>query len=688
MVSTVRHGSRAAGPTCLLSACLLLLSACSEEPDDTGADDTAAQTDGGAPATETTGETGGTGDGTDAATTEDTAGDPTGGDGTGPTAGTDSTDATGTDAPTNGTADTTADDGETTTTTGPTGDTDDATTGSGDSTDGDPTGTTEGSDTGTLPPDCPNPAAFDYNCTAGVPSTCPGGSCVLGLCLGPKLNADRYDGCGDGTCDPCETAAVCPADCQKPTPTVPPRDYDDPDTITIWVHGFSNNSKDELAKTVYGEDRGCGGIFDVMKPFGTALPCAKKPGDFVAKNQAFRVEYYGGTPAPWLTTADIAEIEQYPYDNDTAALVRYARIVAKFVRQAVEGTGATHVNMMCHSMGCLITRTMIENNFEGVGESGLISRWMTSAGVLAGAKLARLYDNPTVRQTAETIGLAVGDFAIMNPDFVMDNTAVWDHQLWGGNSPYLGNIFVHHLAGSDPRVSEALNIQMLDLLINPDNLPNDGIMFSEDCYFHDQGPLGSFYADGGATRMQSSLNWIYVDHLTISDTPQAGLAAQAALYGHRRVELTIVDSQLKKTSERSGLFSLDTGEGDDEIAVNSEVWFNPHVKKTFGKDVQVHNDRVEYRSVVPWTQAAGSSKNPGTRIYSGPVLDAMDALAVKLTVFELDNYTTAKISESLLGLSNKKIAEYSGSVPLANGTFTVENDTIKLTVKVSMHTID
>ncbi len=117
---------------------------------------------------------------------------------------------------------------------------------------------------------------FDYICDPRVPATCPRGICVLSMCIAPVRDPDRWAGCSDGTCDPCEP--TCPADC-GPVPEVAPGNADDPEaTLTVWLHGFYNKSADEMRRMVYGKDRGCGGLLRDLRDFGVQRPCSDEPG--------------------------------------------------------------------------------------------------------------------------------------------------------------------------------------------------------------------------------------------------------------------------------------------------------------------------------------------------------------------------------------------------------------------------
>ena len=196
------------------------------------------------------------------------------------------------------------------------GDGDDGEDGGGDVSDEDP---------------CAGSGAFDYTCDPQDESTCPGGFCILGMCIGPVLDTDRWDECGNGACDTCETAENCPVDCGSAPQMSGSKEYDNATTITVWVHGFYNKSPDEMQSMVYGQTDGCGGLLEDMGSFGVSLTCGDTPQTETLPDQGIGVEYYGGVPAAWLSQEDIDEIEQYSYEG-TSALQRYGLIVAKFIR--------------------------------------------------------------------------------------------------------------------------------------------------------------------------------------------------------------------------------------------------------------------------------------------------------------------------------------------------------------------
>jgi len=506
---------------------------------------------------------------------------------------------------------------------------------------------------------CAGTGAFDYSCDPEDESTCPGGFCILGMCIGPVLDTDRWDDCGNGGCDVCETEENCPVDCGSAPPMSGSKEYDNQTTLTVWVHGFYNKSPDEMQNMVYGQAEGCGGLMTDMGLFGVTIPCGDTPQTETLPYQMIEVEYYGGVPAAWLSQEDIDEIEQYPYEG-TSALQRYALIVGKFIRHRLELTGATHVNLGCHSMGCLIVRHVIENNIENLAAENRFVRWFSSAGVIGGAQLARLYDNPTIRDAAAMLGMELNDFVIMHPDFVQDYTCVWDHKLHAGNSPLWGGMLIHHSAACDPRIAEAINIALIDIS-NPDDLPNDGIMFTQDEYFHSQAPAASHVAPGGEV-LAATRNLVYVDHMTLPNTEQAALMAAAGLFHRRKVFITLKLVELYQDRETG---SGEHGVAPAEISIESEVRYNPYVSDTFGRDLLLHDDKIAYRTPEMLTLNAGDVLEPDLPIFAGPVFDGMTDLFLDLKLLEVDWYPRMGVREWVFD-AHELILGFTGQVPLTD----------------------
>ncbi len=523
------------------------------------------------------------------------------------------------------------------------------------------------------PADCPKAPTFTYACTMDDPASCPGGTCAVKLCLGPKLDPDRWASCSDGTCDPCENATDCPADCAtSPDPKAP--DLGDPATLTIWVHGFGMNAFGSLDKVVYGSERGCSQFLKFLNEYGENRPCADTPEGAASPIQLSAPEYYGGTPAPWLTPADIAEIDAFPYDTSAAA-ERYARVIAKFIKWKLASTGAKHVNLACHSMGCMLTRMVLERDLEGLVSDGRIARWFTFSGAIAGARIARLYDNPTVQQYANLLMMGQADFLILNPDFVIDNAAYYDHKSQQGNSPRYRHIFVQHMGGTLPQMNLPGVLKAFSFadVLNPDILPDDGVLFVDDMYFHSQAEGAQFVTKDG-TPVASSLALANFDHQDMTYAAPVAMVGAAAFFHHRKVVITLDQVQLTKDPQ---------WQNPANIELELEVRF-PWVNATYGKDVLAHATRVSERTAPWWTQKEGETAHPGTLLWGGPVFDQMDAIHLDLKVVETRYYPTAKIF--LVGFPTT-LAEFHDDVALTDHDVTFTGPDAVATMKVRVYTL-
>ncbi len=528
--------------------------------------------------------------------------------------------------------------------------------------------------------DCSGTGPFDYHCEMTEPETCPGGMCLLGMCIAPVLDPDRWLDCGDGACGVCENESICPADCAEPPVFTGFKEYDSSTTITVWLHGFYNKSPDEMASMVYGEFGSCGGILGSFTDYGVDRPCGNIPPGETAPNQLVKVEYYGGVPAAWLTQADIDEIEQFAYDGPDA-LERYARVSAKAIRYKLSASGATHVNLACHSFGCLISRHLIEHDMEGLASENRFVRWFTSAGVIAGARLARLYDNPTVRDTAELIGLELSDFVVMHPDFVADNTCRWDHRLYQGNNPLLSGMIIHHATATDPHIQDALGIALLDLN-NPGDEPNDGIMYTDDERFHVMADGVVLQAPSGR-RLQPGQNCVYLDHMHLPEGQAAALLATATLFHRRRVIIALEEVELLKDREHHEPLDGENGDPPAELAAAVEVRYDPYVHDTFGRDVLVHQTTVEHRSLEWFVQEQGTILQPGYLLYQGPLFDDMQELHLSFELLELDWYPRAGVREWAFD-AHQALYGFDEQVPLQDALLQRQNEYVRVALRIEV----
>jgi hypothetical protein len=531
---------------------------------------------------------------------------------------------------------------------------------------------------------CPPPPVFNFKCDPHDSSTCPAGFCIVNQCVAGQFDPHRFDGSGDGVCGPCEDAAECPADCGAPPTTSGQKVYDDPNTITVWLHGYTNHTAASLQATTYGSIIGCGDVGDALTTYGPSVPCGRDPAGDTAPNQVVAVEYYGAQPPAWMSAQDIMEVEQYPYLGGPTGLQRYGLIVAKFIRWRMAHTGATHVNIACHSMGCLLTRYVIENDIEQLASENKIVRWVTGAGVIGGAQLARLHNNPAFQMAADQVGLAVDDFALMNPDYVQTYAASWDHQLHEGNNPLLAGMLIHHVGATDPRIGQAFNLQLLNLG-NPDELPNDGILFTFDEMFASQAPRASLVTPSGEV-LSATHAFIHVGHIDAPSAEGFHAALAAGLFHRRKVFVTLDSITLKKDHEFTLQTPLELGTPPAEVVAEVQVSYDPYTMPKFGTHTLVDDDELAYRSPQLLSQVQGTTLQPSMVLYAGPVFDDQMAIHLKLTLTETDWYARYGCTESGPALSDRNLLNYESDVSLMDQVIPWSDDGAD--VKLRVHVVD
>ena len=404
-------------------------------------------------------------------------------------------------------------------------------------------------------------------------------------------------------------------------------------TVTIEVHGWNPGDGFNPPDEVYGEDRSGGDISDMIRILGD-LPNGFA--DPLAPNQVVGTRYYGLFPPDYYSEADLQEVESHE------GIPRYARIIAKYARHVLERSGATGVNFVGHSMGSLVTRYVIEHDLEGLASQGKIARWVTVAGVVTGADLARLFDDAVVAAIA--YGMDLIDVLHMNPLWVQEEVAICDGQAQGANNPTFGGILIHHVVATDFTLDEALGLPLLDL-INPGFLPNDGVLFSYEQRLHHQAPAARFPAVNGEL-LSSSHSWHEDDHFTIKESAGVHAAISGALLGWRRMRVVLNEITLLDDHEKDHVFDFtEFGFPPAEVAAETQVTW-PYLEQSFGINPLVdERDRGSRVVAVTEIYEGQSVGGLGILLYDAPLLDGVNEVVLKLDMREIDWYPTENVFE-------------------------------------------
>ncbi len=438
-------------------------------------------------------------------------------------------------------------------------------------------------------------------------------------------------------------------------------------TATIHVHGWNLPGATKTGDV--GDDRGGGSTVDGIRrfsslPAGTASP--------TAPNQVVATEYYGAAFPSYYSAADQAEVAAQK------GIPRYALIVAKYARQVIARSGAEAVNLTCHSMGCEISRYLIENDVEHLASSGKLRRWVSFAGVVNGATLADIDGGKQLDKIAKLIGLDLVDVEHMNRKWVTQYVASYDHLRVEGNNPLWGNLLVHHIEATDPHIDSALGIPLMDVF-GYGKVPNDGIVLDEEMYLHSQADAAKWTTPSG-TLLPVGQSHHLANHFTITEQPGAQAIAAAALTGSRRARVTLSNVTLIKDHE-SGIFDA----APAEVVVESRIRY-PYVKAIDPSDPLLDEVSMERRNAPMFRLAKGASATPNLLLFDGPVFDAQTSVALSIKLLETDYYPAAGVNENLFSPS-AALGELNQEVPLVSGDYNVTTADAKFTVHVAVESL-
>ncbi len=443
-------------------------------------------------------------------------------------------------------------------------------------------------------------------------------------------------------------------------------------TVTVEVHGWKGFDSAFPPDEVYGRDRSGSHISDTIRLIGNLPDGLQNP---TAPQQVLGTRYYGTIPPAYYTDSDIQEVEALE------GIPRYALIVAKHAHHVMERSGATNVNFVCHSMGGLVTRYLMEHDLEALVSQGKVARWVTLAGLIPGASLARLFGGIIV-EAAEEYGINVIDIEHMMPSWVNENVAC-DGNGEEGNSPIFGGIYIHHVI-ADAYLLEEYSLPLLDL-INPGFLPNDAVLFTAEQHFHGQAPEARFPAASGEL-LEASRSYHEADHFAIRDSLGAHAAAAAALLGSRRVRVTLTEMTLLNDEEKDDIFDFgEHGFPPAEIVAESEVSW-PYLESLGIQEFVGERDRNN--RVVPVTEMfeGDTAGNLGLVLYDSPVLDEVDEFILKLRMREVDWYPTEDVLEYIFDVDDS-MGTAVLTLPVEAQTFQLNLPSVVVKLNVAVYTL-
>jgi hypothetical protein len=426
----------------------------------------------------------------------------------------------------------------------------------------------------------------------------------------------------------------------------------------VFVHGIHLSLTSTIEAETYGaatsgEDLGAGVMgLDSSIVDGTI--------DASAPRQLVGVEYYGTHPDPSFTDDDIAYVEEIPY-NTPASIERYARVVSRFIAHRMQTSGAHSLHLLCHSMGCTVTRFLVENDLGGIASDGKLTRVTTVSGAVQGAAMANMVDNPVVQQYAGTGAFNIWDISALDPDHVREVAAPWNHDLTAADNPTWRGILISSLGGSDPTLDEAANLFSLDSIHNPHELPNDAIVFTLEAYFPKERVVNRVSSLEGRALLPS-FAVLHDSHNEITRDEGAHLLASSALYGHTRVRVALSSVTLVDDHEHHSAFDGNLGAAPAEVSAEMLL----SLPRPDGI-VLVDERKVSEHTPDVTIMSAGDTVAPDVELFSGFVPDDQQDLQLALTLVEVDHYVRFDIDESTL-FPTSTLTSLTTTVPLVDGS--------------------
>ena len=438
------------------------------------------------------------------------------------------------------------------------------------------------------------------------------------------------------------------------------RAQDPSHTATIFVAGFNNTGA--KSHGVFGVD-GNEALLDSIAAL-VSVPVAHGDASLPA-NAAATAIYYGDTPPPYYTEADVAELAQVTAQWG-GGVPRYALIVAKFARELMRRSGARQVNFVSGSFGSLIVRWLIEKDVGGLASGGKIARWLSVEGVLAGNWAASRNHLVDIVDGIDPLSI---DVAHMNFDWVTAN--IHSPRTEADNPLYAG-ILIGELVSTD----DSYNNGLLSALMLSEQAwqPNDGLQAVADAQFQ---PVT---ARSELLGLPPLLGWLRSTHLDVKYDRGGWADVATFLTQRRRVVITMTDATLKDISEP--FFFLPA-----EVVLESRV-NSPAVAARWGIQ-QPLTVREKEGAVAPLRRffSSGEHQHFSELLFDGMVLPEETALRLDLHAEEIDYDWRYNVHETL----TQPYYDELGAGPvmvstLAPGTYTF--DAARWSCVVAVQTFD
>ena len=414
-----------------------------------------------------------------------------------------------------------------------------------------------------------------------------------------------------------------------------------PRHLVLYIHGYNNRGAGK--HQVYGDIKN--------EPLGDAIAMFT---GFTQLNSFDTQEfthgvllttYYGDTPPAYYTPQDIEDIEAVTQAYG-GGVPRYALIVAKFIRHALQSTQADDVTIISGSMGSLVTRWLIEKDLAHLASERKITAWLSINGVVRGNYLSSQSDLVKIVNEVEKQPVDVKKMSyhwietnLHNPKSVADSP-LYSHIRMG---------FVSSTQSGKP----------FGTLMK--TMPNDGYQRVRDTSFKEVAKEVQF------KNLPPTHTLFHQGHIGIKDYPGAWAQIATFLTSTKRIRITLEDVSIGNLHEERMPLQHKTRA---EVVFASEVR-SPAVQSRWNIDAAISQRTLTGGTLpVHYYYKTGTPQHFTQVLFDDFVLPEAKTLQLHLRGYELDDAVKYGIHEPLLG-GNERVGEADITLPLKDGTYEV-----------------
>jgi len=411
--------------------------------------------------------------------------------------------------------------------------------------------------------------------------------------------------------------------------------------LTVYIHGYAKDGHKK--EGVFGESEHDSELDQIVEISGYSTLEDYDKENF--EHIVAMTEYYGDSMPSYYSAQDIKEVT-----NIEEGIPKYALIVSKFIRHTMDITGANRVNIVSASMGSLVTRYLIEYNFEDLSGFKEIDSWLSLEGVIRGNVAASdkaLYE--LVNKTKQ------GNIDIDKMKYS------WVNSKLSSQSPYYNDIRI----GFESSTKDNLSHSALSywLRVKGKYSPNDGTQLVKDTMF---------------TGDKFTHTYFHENHLSIKNNRAAWAFATTFLFSKKRVKITLLDSDIDNLHEKSYWFYKNPA----EIVFGSSV-YSMAAESQFSFDGAIDTRSFSGRNLPLFKYKKRGSKTLNQILFDSYILNSEDTLTLSLTPYEIDLESDYGVYEP--SKHNKEsLGKESVDLPLQNGIYEIGSHEWSARVKLEI----